>query len=76
MTDQPTPTARGVTVALEAIYAKVLEIDKKVDPLPALVRDHETRIRSLERQVWIWVGASAVGGGSIVGLINLAAGGG
>jgi sulfur transfer protein SufE len=65
-----------VTVTLEHIYAKVLEIDKKVDPLPGMVRDHETRIRSLERQVWLWCGVSAVGGGGVVGAIVQATGAG
>lgn len=53
----------GVKVTLGAIYDKLLEVDKKVDPLPATVADHEKRIRAIETRVWTAVGA--------VGLIAL-----
>lgn len=50
--DQPT-----VKVTLASIYEKLLEVDKKVDPVPELVKDHEGRIRKLEIQVAVqWVG--------------------
>jgi len=50
--EQPT-----VKVTLASIYEKLLEVDKKVDPVPELVKDHESRIRKLEIQVAIqWVG--------------------
>jgi hypothetical protein len=37
-----------VKVTLSRIYDTVLEIDRKVDPLPAIVADHETRLRAAE----------------------------
>ena len=49
-----------VKVTLGKIYDKLLEVDKKVDPIPAAIVDHETRLRALERQMWKWMGASAV----------------
>lgn len=64
-----------VKVTLDAIYATVLGIDKKVDPIPAAIRDHETRIRALERHVWLWLGAASVGGGGLTALITKALGG-
>lgn len=55
--DQP-----AVKVTLGTIYEKLLEVDKKVDPLPAAVLDHEARIRSLEKHMWARMGAAAVAG--------------
>lgn len=42
-----------VVVTLDAIYETVQSIDKKVDPLPAQVADHETRLRAVETTVAI-----------------------
>lgn len=53
MTD-PQP---GVKVTLGAIYDKLLEVDKKVDPLPSAVADHEKRIRAIETRVYSAIGA-------------------
>jgi predicted component of type VI protein secretion system len=52
----PQPSLR---VTLVDIYATVLSIDKKVDPIPRRIDDHETRIRSVEQQMFKWLGASA-----------------
>lgn len=54
-----------VKVTLESIYLKLLEVDKKVDPLPAQHIDHETRLLSIEKRMWLWMGASAIAGGTI-----------
>lgn len=35
-------------VTLGAIYDKLLDVEKKVDPIPAMVMDHEKRLRDLE----------------------------
>jgi len=42
-TDEPV-----VRVTLSKIYDTVLEIDRKVDPLPGIVADHATRLRAVE----------------------------
>lgn len=70
--DESSPS---VKVTLEAIYDTVLSIDKKVDPIPAQIRDHEQRIRALERHGWMWLGAAAVGGGAFTEIISRAFGG-
>jgi len=44
-TDEPV-----VKVTLSRIYDTVLEIDRKVDPLPGIVADHSTRLRAVELQ--------------------------
>lgn len=49
-----------VRVTLTTIYNKLLDVEDKVDPLPARVNDHEVRIRAIEKYLWIWIGASAV----------------
>lgn len=47
----------AVKVTLASIYEKLLDVDKKVDPVPELVKDHEGRIRKLEIQVAVqWIG--------------------
>lgn len=38
----------AVKVTLSTIYTKLLEVDRKVDPLPAIVADQETRLRAVE----------------------------
>lgn len=64
-----------VRVTLTTIYDKLLDVDKKVDPIPAAIRDHETRIRSLEKHVWMWLGSASIGGGLVTVLVSRAIGG-
>lgn len=59
----------GVTITLATIYDKLLQVERKVDPVPATVQDHETRLRKLEMRVWMWLGGAAVAGG-IVGQLG------
>jgi hypothetical protein len=49
-------------VTLGVIYDKLVQLDKKVDPIPTQVSDHEVRIRAIERYLWIWIGAAGVVG--------------
>ena len=49
-----------VRVTLGKIYDKLLEVDKKVDPLPATVVDHEKRLRALETRMWTAIGGLAL----------------
>lgn len=65
MSDEP-----STRVTLGAIYSKLLEVDKKVDPIPEQVRDHEIRIRAIEKYLWVWIGAAGVGGAGIGQIIN------
>lgn len=63
------PTADGgahVIVTVESIYQLLLEVrddvrtsSQTVDSVADSSRDHETRIRSLERKVWIAAGVAA-----------------
>lgn len=53
MTDDGPPF---VKVTLDVIYQKLLDVDKKVDPVPEIVKDHESRLRKLEIQTAVqWV---------------------
>lgn len=63
MTDNSAQPA--VKVTLENIYKTVLDIDKKIDPIPAQVRDHELRLRVIEKRMWVWLGGAALGGGGL-----------
>lgn len=61
MTEKKPPEQELVVqISLRDIYDTLVGVDKKVDPLVHKVEDHEGRIRSLERQVWGWVGAAGV----------------
>lgn len=45
-----------VKVTLDVIYNKLLDVDKKVDPVPEIVKDQGSRLRKLEIQVAVqWV---------------------
>jgi hypothetical protein len=44
-------------------------IKSKIDAFLSRTDDHETRLRSLERRVWIASGAAAVVGGTIAQVI-------
>lgn len=67
MSDVTEPSTR---VTLGTIYSKLLEVDKKVDPIPGQVHDHEIRIRAIEKYLWVWIGAAGVGGAGIGQIIN------
>jgi hypothetical protein len=67
MSDATEPSTR---ITLGTIYAKLLDVEKKVDPIPDQVRDHEVRIRAIEKYLWVWIGAAGVGGASLAQVIN------
>ncbi|WP_183407728.1 hypothetical protein [Nocardioides marmoriginsengisoli] len=50
-------------------------MDTKLDLILANDRDHETRIRRLERWIWLATGAAAAGGGVGGGLLAKVMGG-
>jgi len=59
---EPEPSTR---VTLGTIYTKLLDVERKVDPIPQQVNDHEIRIRAIEKYLWIWIGsAGALGAGA------------
>ena len=67
MSENTEPSTR---VTLATIYAKLLDVEKKVDPIPDQVRDHEIRLRAVEKYLWIWIGASGVIGAGAGQIIN------
>ena len=66
----PENTEPSTRVTLGTIYQKLLDVEKKVDPIPDQVRDHEVRIRAIEKYLWIWIGASGVIGAGAGQIIN------
>lgn len=56
-----------VKVTLDVIYNKLLDVDKKVDPVPEIVKDQGSRLRKLEIQVavqWVAFGILVAGVGA------------
>lgn len=61
-----TPTEPTVKVTMRDVYDLLLDLKATVDKMdgqPAQLQDHETRIRSLERKVWIAAGTATAAGG-------------
>ena len=57
------------------VLDRLVSIETKLDISISRVDDHETRIRRLERAVWIAAGAAAAGGGVIGSLAQQIMGG-
>lgn len=55
----------SVRITLTAIYAKLLEVEAKVSHVPETLDDHETRLRTVEKYLWLWLGSAAVAGGAV-----------
>jgi len=47
-------------ITLREVYDLVLELKTEMSPTPSQLRDHEDRIRDLERKVWSYSGLSAI----------------
>ena len=47
-------------ITLREVYDLVLELKTEMSPTPTQLRDHEDRIRDLERKVWSYSGISAI----------------
>jgi len=50
----------GVTVTLERIYEKLLDLELRMGDHPKQLDDHEIRIRNLEMKVWGFAGLSGI----------------
>lgn len=57
------------------VLTRLARIETKLDVAIGRVDDHETRIRRLERAVWVAAGAAATGGGIVGAIIRQAIGG-
>jgi len=58
------------------IIERLARIETKLDNAISRSDDHETRIRRLERALWLVTGAAAVGGGALGSIISKLVGGG
>lgn len=68
MDEQP-----SVKITLDMIYAKQVKTSEDVAELRHEIkdiRDHETRIRSLERRVWAFTGLAGTVGGTITAIAS------
>lgn len=57
-----TPPDAPFVVTLRDVWEAVHNLSEKLEGVPAAVRDHETRIRQLERWVWWAAGIGSAGG--------------
>lgn len=60
----------AVKVSLDTIYETLLDVAKKVDPVPAQLSDHEVRIRAIEKYLWIWIGSAGATGAGLTQIAN------
>jgi nitrogenase molybdenum-iron protein alpha/beta subunit len=60
----------GVTITLEKIYEKLVELEVRLGDHPKQVDDHERRIRSLEVKVWGVSGIFAAIGIMVAQIMN------
>lgn len=68
----------GVVITLDQIYQKLEAVDDTVKAMATRVdtiADHETRIRSIERRMWVVAGLAAAGAGGITQAFNSLMGG-
>ena len=82
MTPRDDRRTTGVTITNREIYDQVLATKdlaaKLVDKVEAIERrdgDHESRIRALERKVWVAIGGGTALGGAAGALAKLILGG-
>jgi hypothetical protein len=52
-----------------ALFERLVRIEAKLDSNSGTHADHETRIRKLERAVWLATGFAAAGGGLVGQLV-------
>lgn len=67
----------GVVVSMDQIYAELQAVHGEVRDMRNEVKDiadHENRLRSLERKVWLAAGAAAALSGGIVQAFNTVSG--
>lgn len=64
-------------VSLNTIYEvsldtqrRVIKIEGQLDELSADSKDHENRIRALEKRVWVTAGAALIGGAGLSEVIG------
>jgi hypothetical protein len=62
----------GTTVTLHDVWEVVVRIDKMIQPIPATLSDHETRLRALEWRLRVVAGVALVLGVALGQHIDLA----
>ncbi|WNT44342.1 membrane protein [Microbacterium phage Mabodamaca] len=68
-----TPSTGPAVITLREVYDLVVEVKDSVAVVPAqgdMLKDHEARIRSLERKVWLAAGGAMVLGGALGNLAS------
>jgi len=63
--DYMTDTFRSLEKRLDSQDVKIETVEKSIPD-----QDHETRIRKIERAMWIVAGLAAAGGGTAGGLVS------
>ena len=59
------PLPDGFTISNEQIYETLMEVRDAVKPLPDKVADHESRLRALERRMYLAAGGAGLLGGAL-----------
>lgn len=76
VTEVQAPGGAHVVVTLESIYALTLQTAEgvttaiaKLDTATSTIQDHESRLRALEKRVYLWAGAIGTFGGGVGSLL-------
>lgn len=59
------PDSEESRITIRMVFDAVNELKDNVSGVPDKVKDHEIRIRAIEKYLWIWIGASGVAGAGI-----------
>ncbi|MBX6382153.1 MAG: hypothetical protein IRZ07_04135 [Microbispora sp.] len=65
----------GQEIASHEVLERLTRIEVKLDAAISRADDHESRLRRLERAVWVATGAAAIAGGAIGEVLRQALGG-
>jgi hypothetical protein len=58
-------------ITIRMVFEAVSDLRDSVAGVPDKVKDHEIRIRAIEKYLWIWIGASGVAGAGISEVASL-----
>jgi hypothetical protein len=65
-----TITGKEIWESLQRVAEGVADIKSDLHGVPDAIKDHETRLRSIEKRLWVAAGFAAAAGGGIGGALS------